>query len=40
MDGRQVTIRYQARAGRHLAAVVGHPGRVELDAPPTVELRS
>ena len=40
VDGRQVTIRYQARAGRHLAAVDGHPGRVELDAPPTVELRS
>jgi hypothetical protein len=40
VDGRQVTIRHQARAGRHLAAVDGHPGRVELDAPPTVELWS
>jgi hypothetical protein len=39
VDGRQVTIRYQARAGRHLAAVDGHPGRVELDAPLAVELR-
>jgi hypothetical protein len=40
VDGRQVTIRYQARAGRHLAAVDSHAVRVELDAPPTVELRS
>jgi alpha-D-xyloside xylohydrolase len=39
LDGREVTIRYQARAGRHLVEVEGHPGRVALDAPPGVELR-
>jgi alpha-D-xyloside xylohydrolase len=39
VDGRQVTIRYQARSRRHQVTVDGHPGRVVLDAPPGVELR-
>ena len=37
-DGREVTVRYQARAGRHRVEVEGHPGQVVLDAPPDVEL--
>jgi alpha-glucosidase (family GH31 glycosyl hydrolase) len=40
LDGREVTVRYQARAGRHRVEVDGHRGRVVLDAPPGVELRS
>ena len=39
VDGRAVTIRYQARAGRHLVQVDGHGGEVVLDAPAGVELR-
>jgi alpha-D-xyloside xylohydrolase len=39
LDGREVTVRYQARAGRHRVEVDGHRGRVVLDAPPGVELR-
>jgi hypothetical protein len=39
-DGtREVTNRYQARAGRHQVEVEGHHGEVLLDAPPGVELR-
>jgi hypothetical protein len=38
VDGREVTICYQARAGRHRVEVDGPPGRVALDAPPGVEL--
>jgi alpha-glucosidase (family GH31 glycosyl hydrolase) len=39
LDGREVTIRYQAGAGRHQVMVDGHPGQVLLDAPAGVELR-
>jgi hypothetical protein len=39
LDGREVTIRYRARAGRHRVTVDGHPGQVLLDAPAGVELR-
>jgi alpha-D-xyloside xylohydrolase len=39
LDGREVTIRYEARAGRHTVEVEGAPGEVALDAPPGVELR-
>jgi alpha-glucosidase (family GH31 glycosyl hydrolase) len=39
LDGREVTVRYRARAGRHQVTVDGHPGRVVLDAPAGVELR-
>jgi hypothetical protein len=39
VDGRDVTIRYEARDGRHPVEVMGHPGEVVLDAPPGVELR-
>ena len=38
LDGRQVAVRYQARAGRHRVEVDGHPGQVVLDAPAGVEL--
>jgi alpha-glucosidase (family GH31 glycosyl hydrolase) len=38
VDGREVTVRYQARAGRHRVEVEGHPGQVVLDAPADVEL--
>jgi alpha-glucosidase (family GH31 glycosyl hydrolase) len=38
VDGRDVTIRYQARAGRDLVRVGGHAGEVELDAPANLEL--
>jgi alpha-glucosidase (family GH31 glycosyl hydrolase) len=40
VDGRQVTVHYQARSRRRQVAVDGHPGRVVLDAPPGVELRA
>jgi alpha-glucosidase (family GH31 glycosyl hydrolase) len=40
VDGREVAIRYQARAGRHRIEVDGHPGRVVLDGPAAVELRT
>jgi alpha-D-xyloside xylohydrolase len=40
VDGREVAIRYQARAGRHRVEVDGHPGRVVLDGPAAVELRT
>jgi hypothetical protein len=39
VDGREVTIRYEARPGRHLVQVEGHAGEVVLDAPASVELR-
>ncbi len=39
VDGRDVTIRYEARPGRHLVQVEGHAGEVMLDAPASVELR-
>ena len=39
VDGRQVTVAYQARAGRHQVEVQGHAGEVVLDAPAGVELR-
>jgi hypothetical protein len=39
LDGREVTIRYRARAGRHRVTVDGHPGQVLVDAPAGVELR-
>jgi alpha-glucosidase (family GH31 glycosyl hydrolase) len=38
LDGREVAVRYAARAGAHRVEVDGHPGRVVLDAPPGVEL--
>jgi alpha-glucosidase (family GH31 glycosyl hydrolase) len=38
VDGREVTVCYQARAGRHRVEVEGHPGQVVLDAPADVEL--
>jgi hypothetical protein len=38
VDGRDVTIRYEARAGRHLVQVQGHAGEVVLDAPANLEL--
>jgi alpha-glucosidase (family GH31 glycosyl hydrolase) len=40
VDGREVAIRYQAGAGRHRVEVDGHPGRVVLDGPAAVELRT
>jgi alpha-glucosidase (family GH31 glycosyl hydrolase) len=39
LDGREVTIRDRARAGRHRVTLDGHPGLVLLDAPAGVELR-
>jgi alpha-D-xyloside xylohydrolase len=39
VDGREVTIRYETRPGRHLVQVEGHAGEVVLDAPASVELR-
>jgi alpha-glucosidase (family GH31 glycosyl hydrolase) len=39
VDGREVTLGYEARAGRHQGEVEGHHGEVLLDAPPGVELR-
>ena len=38
VDGRQVRIGYQVRAGRHRVEVTGHRGQVVLDAPAGVEL--
>ena len=38
VDGRQVTVRYRAEAGRHRVEAGGHRGRVVLDAPDGVEL--
>jgi hypothetical protein len=39
VDGRELTVRYQARAGRHWVEVEGHRGQVVLDAPDGVELK-
>jgi alpha-D-xyloside xylohydrolase len=39
MDGRDVTIRYEAEAGRHTVEAADHLGEVVLDAPPGVEVR-
>ncbi len=40
MDGRDVTIRYEAEAGRrHTVEAAGRLGEVVLDAPPVVEVR-
>jgi alpha-D-xyloside xylohydrolase len=38
VDDRDVTIRYEARGGRHTVEVGGYPGELVLDAPPGVEL--
>lgn len=39
MDGQDVTIRYEAEAGRHTVVAAGHLGEVVLDGPPGVEVR-
>jgi hypothetical protein len=39
VDGRGVTIRYEAEESRHTVEVAGHLGEVVLDAPPGVEVR-